>query len=392
MEEKIDKLLENYSKLKDDVFSKMDENKVKLEEKMDSIKTDLNSMKGNININTKKIEALDDEVKNVTVEMETIRYRVEQLEASKTETNEEGNGTTYSDVIKKPATTPIPHNISKETKVLDEAKKVIGLYPITDRDIDHIISEGSSKHDALRIAALEFLRDELKITKDDIDYNEIIKVTRPKKVDTNRLYIHFSSQEPATLLLRPSAQISNEEIKVSQFIPPQLFKRFNSLSKNTYEARQKNKELKTQIRLGDNDLILLVKIKGDDEWEREYNLSEMGEIEQPEWHKIWPVPSLPTLTSPPKGRSYKHKNIHKLSTDSENAENDPKKKKPDNDKDDKEDTEKDKDKEEKDMEKYEKDMAVADSVSVARMASIFSKNTKKDSTKKDSKKKNSSGK
>ena len=133
--------------------------------------------------------------------------------------------------------------------------------------------------------------------------------------------------------------------------------------------------------MGDNDLILLVKFKGDDEWEREHNLSEMGEIEHPEWHKIWPVPSLPTLTSPPKGRSYKHKNIHKLSTDSENAENDPKKKKPDNDKEDKEDTDNDKEKEEKDMENYEKDIAVADSVSVAKMASIFSKNTKKDSTK-----------
>merc|ERR1712121_234716 len=99
-------------------------------------------------------------------------------------------------------------------------------------------------------------------------------------------------------LLRQAAQISIDELKVTQFIPPQLFKRFNYLSKNTFEARQKNKELKTQIRLCDNDLILLVKVKGDDEWEREHNLSEMGEIEQPEWHKIWPAPSLPTLTRP----------------------------------------------------------------------------------------------
>ena len=131
-------------------------------------------------------------------------------------------------------------------------------------------------------------------------------------------------------------------------------------------------------------------MKGDDEWEREYNLCEMGSIEEPEWHKIWPVPSLPTLSSPPKGRSYKHKNIHKLSTDSENAENDPKKKKHDNEKDDKDDSAINKDKEDKEMEKYEKDMAAAESVSVAKMASIFSKNTKKDSTKKESKKKNSS--
>ena len=139
--------------------------------------------------------------------------------------------------------------------------------------------------------------------------------------------------------------------------------------------------------MGENDLILLVKVKGEDEWEREPNLSEMGEIEQPEWHKIWPVPSLPTLTSPPKGRSYKHKNIHKLSTDSENDDNDPKKKKHDNDNDDKEETTNDNDKEEKQTENYEKDIATAESISVAKMASIFNINTKKDTNKKDPKRK-----
>ena len=134
---------------------------------------------------------MNNKVKNVNSDLETIKHRVKQLEANKTETNEDGTNILHSDIVKKPATTNIPHNTSNEEKVLDEAKKVIGLYPITDRDIDYIISEGSTKHNALRIAALDFLKDELKITKEDIDYNDIIKVTRPKKVDSNRLFVHF---------------------------------------------------------------------------------------------------------------------------------------------------------------------------------------------------------
>ena len=137
--------------------------------------------------------------------------------------------------------------------------------------------------------------------------------------------------------------------------------------------------------MGDNDLILLVKFKGDEEWERETNLSEMGEIEQPDWHKIWPVPSLPTLTSPPEGRSYKHENIHKLSTDSENDDNKHKKKKSDNDNDDTEEANNDNDKEDKHDENFEKDFTAAESVSVAKMASIFNIKPKKDTTKKDTK-------
>ena len=39
----------------------------------DSIKEDINIMKDDINVNTKKIEALDEEVKNVTVDIETIK-------------------------------------------------------------------------------------------------------------------------------------------------------------------------------------------------------------------------------------------------------------------------------------------------------------------------------
>ena len=64
--------------------------------------------------------------------------------------------------------------------------------------------------------------------------------------------------------------------------------------------------------------------------------------------------------------------MHSLSTDSESSENDPKRKKAEHEKVDPE------------MEKYEKDLAVAETASVAKMASIFSKNTKKDTKKKSS--------
>ena len=60
-------------------------------------------------------------------------------------------------------------------------------------------------------------------------------------------------------------RVQNEEVKVSNFIPPQLFKRFNTLSQLTFKARKENTELKTQIRLGERDLILLMKMKGDRE-------------------------------------------------------------------------------------------------------------------------------
>ena len=74
---------------------------------------------------------------------------------------------------------------------------MIGIYPVTHRDIDHIMNYGHSKAEAYKIAAADFLKDELKITKDDIDFNMIVKITRPKKrivtVCIHNYTIHSSS-------------------------------------------------------------------------------------------------------------------------------------------------------------------------------------------------------
>ena len=88
-----------------------------------------------------------------------------------------------------------------------------------------------------------------------------------------------------------------------------------------------NSNLKTQISIGEEDLLLLVKSKGDQEWFQEENLEKFGPIPQPQWHKSWPTQPIPDLTSPPKGHQYKFKNVHNISSDSENMEQDHKKQK-----------------------------------------------------------------
>ena len=49
---------------------------------------------------------------------------------------------------------------------------------------------------------------------------------------------------------------------------------------------------------------------------------------EPEWHKLWPAPIVPDLSSPPKGRNYRTKSTHRLS-DSSSDENNAKKHKMD---------------------------------------------------------------
>ena len=55
----------------------------------------------------------------------------------------------------------------------------------------------------------------------------------------------------------------------------------------------------------------------------------MGDISDPEWHKMWPNIEVPDITSPPKGRKYHTKHVHNLSTDSDTSQKSPKKHKGD---------------------------------------------------------------
>ena len=54
----------------------------------------------------------------------------------------------------------------------------------------------------------------------------------------------------------------NEEIKVINYFPPQLWSRKKNLEKLLKIARSENPELRTQIRMGDEDITLYTKMVG----------------------------------------------------------------------------------------------------------------------------------
>ena len=89
------------------------------------------------------------------------------------------------------------------------------------------------------------------------------------------------------------------------FIPPQLRNRFSDLSKLCYDKRQEDSQYKTRITLGEEDLVLATRPPGST-W-KNTELTALGPISPPEWHKVWPRQETPIFTSPPKGRYVSHK-------------------------------------------------------------------------------------
>jgi len=107
----------------------------------------------------------------------------------------------------------------------------------------------------------------------------------------------------ASDIFKRTTMIKNEEVRVTQFIPPQIFERFRSLQYNCKLQRDTNKDLKTKVLLGINDLVLRVKLKTETYWTTIFNLEEFGPIRELEMYRNWPNnEELEKEFSPAKGR------------------------------------------------------------------------------------------
>ena len=84
------------------------------------------------------------------------------------------------------------------------------------------------------------------------------------------------------------------------FIPPQLHNRYADICKICYDKRQVDKNCKTRISLGEEDLVLEIKKQGE-QWHN-VDINTIGQISPPEWHKVWPIQKTPYLSDLPRGR------------------------------------------------------------------------------------------
>ena len=69
--------------------------------------------------------------------------------------------------------------------ILREAKKIVGISPIIEDDLEYLMSKGTHKDRVLMVTANDFLKYEMKISDTDIEDLHITMVTRSKKGNSN---------------------------------------------------------------------------------------------------------------------------------------------------------------------------------------------------------------
>ena len=183
------------------------------------------------------------------------------------------------------------------------AKTKLGLYPVTLDNIRHFSFDKSiltteefneDKHNEARIdAAKEFIEIELKLDQNEIN---IENAKLAPKADSKILWINTTEHNVKKLYARAAA-IKNKNIQLFTYYPAELWERKIALDKNLKEARSNNANLRTQIRLGVDDLELHTKYTNENIWQIT-PLTEYGQL--PAVGTRTPKPA--TTFSPPRQR------------------------------------------------------------------------------------------
>ena len=113
----------------------------------------------------------------------------------------------------------------------------------------------------------------------------------------------------ATYLYKKAALVQNRRIQIRPFISPQLYQRYVDLSRNLYVARKSDTTLKIQVRIGNQDLTLRIKINNPEnpeentEWEFIEDLTKFGPISCIDLSRSWTTVRVQPITSPPASRT-----------------------------------------------------------------------------------------
>ena len=275
----------------------------------EQIKKSIAGLAQNVAQNTESITNISNRVDNIENEFKDIHSRLAQLEQGPSTAQEHIKQIAHTQIISQEIQEKI--DITK-ADITRAARKIIAITPITDEDLERNSTPQTSQNDLLLMAASEFLQDELKYTEDECRALDILKITRPRTPDTDRLYLHFATEKSAEYLQRRTINMNSTftdldrpKPNTKMFIPPQLRNRFYDLNKLCYDKRQENSQYKTRITLGEEDLVLAIR-EPDAMW-KNVELNVLGPISPPEWHKVWPRQETPIFTSPPKGRYVSHK-------------------------------------------------------------------------------------
>ena len=170
----------------------------------------------------------------------------------------------------------------KKRELCTKMRYMVGIGPIRDATIEYHENLNGNPEDARKDAVIEYLKYYLAYDDEEIEALEIIETKRAAKDDI--IYCVFGRIEDAKEIHYRRAASQNDELVTRDYIPPQMYQRYQAIAHRAKIVRAANNNIKTQLRWGEKDIEVYTKTKGSEEQMKVVNLQEfMGNESLPDY-------------------------------------------------------------------------------------------------------------
>ena len=155
-----------------------------------------------------------------------------------------------------------------------KASNMIGIGPINLEKLRNYRQDNKTYEDMKREVIKDFLASELAYEPYELKELNICE-TKLATNGENIIYLALEDHEQVKEIHLRKAELKNDTINTRNFIPPNFYERFIYLNKICKDERQRNPDMKTQLRFGHRDIEIFVKYRGDKAPFKKIKISEL---------------------------------------------------------------------------------------------------------------------
>ena len=152
----------------------------------------------------------------------------------------------------------------KEIETYEKTNHIIGLGPISDDKLNYQISKSKNFEEAKVNAVQNLLSNFLKFNPEELRTMTITETVISAKKD-GIIYAAFNDINDIHEIRLRIAESRHPDIIARNYIPPQIYERYMSISRLCTIMRSNDSNLKTQLRFGHRDIDVMTKEKGSKE-------------------------------------------------------------------------------------------------------------------------------
>ena len=246
-----------------DLAKIMNDNKLEIISKVDKVAKDVGEVKSDVDELKDKFKCQEKINEGVNERIKRLEIQISKLSSEKPLLNTDDQAASVAD-RNNSASNDKDQRIAN---IISQGKRVIGLCPIDQSDLETEKEHFQNEQDVMISAAYTFFIEDMSIPKSTLDKMKIIRAFRPAtSAESDKLYVEFESEISANVVRRYRTNLA-PGVRIFPWFSPALYERYKALEEEAYQLRKvKSPSHQTNIRYEVNDIALYKRLDRNHRW------------------------------------------------------------------------------------------------------------------------------